>query len=130
MMKIVTLNMRTSQHSKRIPELRAVAQEQYIDVFSIQEHQLCYEETAAEVDYIDVSNNWMFACSCTEKNATFSGNPQVTIICCYSLTNANSEEIKQEFYDSLATVTKNVSTHNVTIVAGDRNTKLSLEHSV
>ena len=58
--------------------------------------------------------------------ATFSGNPHVTIIYYYSLTNANSEEIKQEFYDSLATIKKNIPTHNVSIIAGDMNAKLSL----
>ena len=62
--------------------------------------------------------------------ATFSRNPQRTLICFYSLTNANSEETKQEFYDSLATITRNVPTHNITIVAGDMNAKLSLEHSM
>ena len=56
-MKIVTLNMRTSQHGKRIPELRALAQEQNIYILCLQEHRLCLEETSAEVDYIDVSNN-------------------------------------------------------------------------
>ena len=62
--------------------------------------------------------------------ATVSGNPQVTIICCYSQTNANSKEIKQEFYDSLATITGNVLTHKITIISGDMNTKLGLEHSM
>ena len=37
-MKIVTLNMRTSQHGKRIPELGALPQEQNIDVIYIEEH--------------------------------------------------------------------------------------------
>ena len=62
--------------------------------------------------------------------ATFNGSLQVTIICCYNPTNANSEEIKQELYDSLATITSNLPTHNVTIVAGDMNAKSSLEHSL
>ena len=48
-MKIATLNMRTSQHGKRIPELGTLAQEQNIDVICIQGHQLCHKETAAEV---------------------------------------------------------------------------------
>ena len=155
--------MWTSQHGKRIPELRALAQEQNIDIICVQEHWLCQEETVAEVDNIDVGNNWTFACSSAEKNdantsrggigkllspsafqclsqvqkvnsrimtATFSGNPQVTIICCYSLTNADSEEVKQELYDSLETITRNDPTHNVTIVGGDMNAKLSLEHTM
>ena len=36
----------------------------------------------------------------------------------------------KEFFNSLATVTRNVLTHNVKIVAGDMNTKLGLEHSM
>ena len=62
--------------------------------------------------------------------ATFSGNLEVTIICCYSSTNASSEEITQEFCDSLATVTRNFPAHNVTLVAGDKNANLSLEYSM
>ena len=62
--------------------------------------------------------------------ATFSRNPQATIICCYNPTHAYSEEIKQDFYDSLATITRNIPTHNVTIVAQDMNAKLHLDHSM
>ena len=154
--------MRTCQHTKRIPELGALDQEKNVNIVCFQGHWLCHEETTEDVDYINIGNNWMFACSSTKKNdantsiggigmllspsafwilsqvqkvnsrimtATFSGNPQVTIIWCYSLKNANLEEIKQQFYDSLATITRNVPTQNVTIVAGDMNAKLSLEHS-
>ena len=68
--------------------------------------------------------------NCRIMMADFSGNPQATIICCYSPTNADSGEIKQEFYDSLATITRNIPTHNITKVAGDMNAKLHLEHSM
>ena len=67
--------MRTSQHGKRILELGASVQEQIIDVICIQEHQICHKETAAEVDYIDVCNNWMFTCSSSKNddNASIGG---------------------------------------------------------
>ena len=48
----------------------------------------------------------------------------------YMCPYGDSEAIKQEFSDSLATVTRNIPNHNVTIVAGDKNSKLRLEHSM
>ena len=45
--------------------------------------------------------------------ATFDGNPQTTIISCYSPTNISDETEVKKFYQELISVTKQVSKHNL-----------------
>ncbi|CAH3033812.1 unnamed protein product [Pocillopora meandrina] len=45
--------------------------------------------------------------------ATFNGNPQTTIISCYSPTNISDETEVKKFYQELISVTKQVSKHNL-----------------
>ena len=56
--------------------------------------------------------------------ATFSGNPERTIIITYSPTNVADEEVVNEFYDELDVVTKSVPSHNFLGVIGDFNARL------
>ena len=54
--------------------------------------------------------------------ATFSGNPETTIISCYSPTNVSEDSIAENFYSQLSI--KQIPKHNITIVCGDMNAKI------
>ena len=56
--------------------------------------------------------------------ATFNGNPQTTVICCYSPTNVSDEAEVEEFYADLSSVTRQVPKHNILIIGGDLNAHL------
>ena len=57
--------------------------------------------------------------------ATFDGNPQTTIISCYSPTNVSHEtEVKKFYEDLIISVTRQVPKHNTLIIAGDFNAHL------
>ena len=56
--------------------------------------------------------------------ASFSGNPQITVICCYSPTNVSDENEVVQFYDELASLTRDVPKHNILVVTGDMNAKV------
>jgi len=56
--------------------------------------------------------------------ATLNGNPQATLICCYSPTNCSDENDIESFYRELAYVTRQVPKHNVFMIAGDFNAHL------
>ena len=56
--------------------------------------------------------------------ATFNGNPQTTIISCYSPTNVSEEQNVLHFYNELASLVCAVPRHNVLIIAGDMNAQL------
>lgn len=56
--------------------------------------------------------------------ATFNGNPQTTIIFCYSPTNMSDETEVETFYEDLISVTRQVPKHNILIIAGDFNAHL------
>lgn len=56
--------------------------------------------------------------------ATFNGNPQTTIISCYSPTNASEPNAAEEFYSDLANLIKEVPKHNVILVGGDMNAQI------
>ena len=51
--------------------------------------------------------------------ATFNGNPQTTIISCYSPTNVSEEQDVLHFYNEFASLVRAVPRHNVLIIAGD-----------
>ena len=59
--------------------------------------------------------------------ATFNGNPQTTIISCYSPTNASEQSIAEEFYSELAKLIKEIPKHHVIIVGGDMNAQIGKE---
>ena len=61
---------------------------------------------------------------------SFSGNPQTTVICCYSPTNVSDEEEVVRFYDELASLTRAVPKHNILVVAVDLNAKVEKLHTV
>ena len=59
--------------------------------------------------------------------ATFNGNPQTTVICCYSPTNTAEEEEVEDFYGELTSLVRQVPKHNVLIIGGDFNAKVGKE---
>ena len=59
---------------------------------------------------------------------TFCGNPKTNIIVSYASTNVSDEEVKN-YYHQLAAATKSVPAHNVTIVAGNFNTRIGLDNA-
>ena len=52
----------------------------------------------------------------------FNGNPIMTVISCYSLTNVS------EFYNTMSSFTHYVLKHNVLIITGDFNAYLGIDH--
>ena len=56
--------------------------------------------------------------------ATFNGNPQTTVICCYSPTNTAEAE---DFYGELTSLVRQVPKHNILIIRGDFNAKVGKE---
>ncbi|XP_066922611.1 craniofacial development protein 2-like [Clytia hemisphaerica] len=59
--------------------------------------------------------------------ATFHGNPQTTIINCYSPTNVEDETVVENFYSELSSVARQVPKHNLLLIGGDFNAHLGQE---
>ena len=55
---------------------------------------------------------------------TFQGNPQTTIITCYSPKNVSDETETERFYSDLSSLTRQIQKHNVLIIIGDFNAQL------
>ena len=62
--------------------------------------------------------------------ATFHGNPETTLISCYSPTNIADEQKVINVYDDLSSLVRSVPKHNVLIVGGDLNAQIgqSIHH--
>ena len=60
--------------------------------------------------------------------ATFNGNPQTTIISCYSPTNVSDVTVAEDFYSDLANLIKEVPKHNMILVGGDMNAQVGEVH--
>ena len=56
--------------------------------------------------------------------ATFNGNPEPTVITCYSPTNITEEQEVIAFYDDLSSLVRSIPKHNVLIIAGDLNAQV------
>ena len=57
--------------------------------------------------------------------ATFKGNPNATIISCYSLTNVREETDLIAFYNEISTLVRNMPKNNVLVIGGDMNAQIS-----
>ena len=55
---------------------------------------------------------------------TFNGNPQTTVISCYSPTNVSQESDVEDFYKALSSLVRDVPRHNVLLIGGDMNAQL------
>ena len=62
--------------------------------------------------------------------ATFHGNPEPTLISCYSPTNIVDEQEVIDFYDHLSSLIRFVRKHNILIIGGDLNAQIeqSIHH--
>ena len=56
--------------------------------------------------------------------ATFHGDPDTTIISCYSPTNVSEELEVEQFYMELASLTRQIPKHNMLVIGGDFNAHL------
>ena len=54
----------------------------------------------------------------------FRGNPQTTIISCYSPTKVSNEIETEDFYTDLTAIMRQVPKHNLLLIAGDFNAHL------
>ena len=55
---------------------------------------------------------------------TFHGNPEATLISCYSPTNIADEHEVIDFYDDLSSLIRSVTKHNVLIVGEELNAQI------
>ena len=56
--------------------------------------------------------------------ANFKGNPQTTVISCYSPTNVHDEIEVEDFYNELAAVVRQLPKHTFIVIGGDFNAQL------
>ena len=56
--------------------------------------------------------------------ATFNGNPQTTVINCYSPTNVEEVSKVEDFYNELSSIIRQIPKHNLLLVGGDFNAHL------
>ena len=145
---ISTFNVRTLNTINQAPELIASAIEQNIDIICVQEHRFFHPEL--ELKHNDLGEGWTLISASawkTSKNATiggvgihekispriviasFNGNPQATVISCYSPTNTSLEEDVIDFYDELSALTNEIPKHNILIVGGDMNSQINAHYS-
>jgi len=121
-----TFNVRTLNRESQISELVAS-----VDVISLQEHRFFHEES---LKYLITTSCWKKNLSNSSVGgvglllsplassalisiekispritiATFNGNPFVTVISCYSLTNVSDENEVSDFYDDLSSPVRSV----------------------
>lgn len=154
---ISTFNVRTINHVSKKEELLHHALQYNIDVICLQEHRthhpevLMQEKTgayllvtaSAEKNTINatvrgvgflLSPRAQKACHNINKInerivvLTLLGNPQTTVICCYSPTNEERYTSDTEnFYKTLSTAVADVPAHNLLIIGGDFNAQLGPE---
>ena len=56
--------------------------------------------------------------------ATFSGNPKVTVISCYSPTNCSEETEVSTFYKQLFQLIKQITKYRILLIGADMNAKI------
>ncbi|XP_071958787.1 uncharacterized protein [Antedon mediterranea] len=61
--------------------------------------------------------------------ANFNGNPETTIISCYSPTNVADEDLVTQFYIELSSLVRDVPKHNLLLIGGDFNAQIGMENN-
>ena len=56
--------------------------------------------------------------------AIFNGNPNATIISCYSPANVCEETELITFYDDLSSLVRSIPKHNFLVIGGDMNAQI------
>ena len=151
---IGTLNVQTLNKDGKIPEVISSAEATKHDIICLQEHRHIHEDLVTKEQThgkwkLITCSAWKnsvnasiggigMLLSTTAYNAlgsvekisprimvaTFNGNPQTTVICCYSPTNVSEETETEKFYTDLSAVTRQVPKHNILIIGGDFNAHL------
>ena len=130
--------------NSKLQELTRLSEKFDIDITCLQEHKLYHSDD--NVKYNSLPNGWNLITSSPEKAsnnatirgirlvsepksislmvATFSGNPKVTAISCYSPTNCSEETEVSTFYDQLSQLIKQIPKHHILLIGGDMNAKI------
>ena len=144
--KISTFNTQTLQKIIKIPELITSAETTGQDIICIQEHRdIHYDILIKEKPYSNwkliTCSTWKNSVNASIGGisllvnsraysslsnietisprimvATFHGNPNTTIISCYSPTNVSEELEVEQFYMELASLTRHIPKHNMLVI--------------
>ena len=156
--KISTYNIRTAKDDWRVHELIHHMDKQNISIIGIQEHRRTHNEEVKfqKIDdhMLITTSAWrnkaqaatggvgILLSSAAEKvlsdiskisdrimKATFAGNPETTIIVAYSPTNVRGHEEEADlFYQDLRQAIDATPPHNLLMILGDMNAKISSAH--
>ena len=154
---ITSYNTRTLQKEFYMNELVNSIEKYNLSIVCIQEHRLYhvepikYHQLSSELTLLTSSatlnnsnasvggvgvilNNDSLNCLISAESVssrililTLAGNPETTIICCYSPHNQSAEEEVVGFYEELSEVVKQVPAHNVLFLCGDFNAQLGTD---
>ena len=152
--KIGSLNTQTLQKVYKIPELIASAELTGQDIICIQENRFIHEDTVIKEHTYDKWKLLTLSAWKNSINAAtggigmllssqayntiasvemisprimivhFQGNPQTSVISCYSPTNISDEQETEIFYTKLTCLTRQIPKHNVLIIGVDLNAHL------
>ena len=156
---IGTMNVQTLQKQGQIYELITSAMTTKQDIICIQEHRYIHDDIPIREqrfenwillicslwrNSINASNGGigMLVNQCTYNTissvemitprimvTSFQGNPQTTVISCYSPTMVSNETDAQRFYSDLSSLIRQVPKHNILIIGGDFNAHLGQNDS-
>lgn len=150
---VSTFNVQTLSTTAKKEELAHEAELYGVDVICLQEHRIVHSETLLQEKIqgytLITSSAWRNArnaanggvgllmspralksCIRVEKfsdrilKLSLTGNPEMTVICCYSPHNDLPESDVIGFYQDLSTVTAAIPAHNMLYIPGDFNAKL------
>ena len=158
-LNISTFNIRSGREDWKIQELSQLMDDHNISMIAIQEHRRIHEEKIKYEEINNhvlitssaVRNSAQAAiggvglllnkkassalCEVTSissriMQATFAGNPELTLISVYAPTNCKgNEESAEEFYSQLRDAIGQTPQHNLLLVLGDFNAKISSAHT-
>lgn len=156
---ISTFNPRTLASTAKKEELVHEAQHYSIDIICLQEHRNVHSQSLLQEKFkgytLITSSAWknnrnaatggvglllspraLKACCSIEKcsdrimKATLNGNPETTVVCCYSPHNEHPEEYVTHFYQELSTIINAIPAHNFLLICGDFNAQLGATDSL
>ena len=153
--QIATLNVRTIRQSHKRQELVHTFGRSRIDILGIQEHRIIHSDTVQYEAFQEGTNLITTSAWRNTQNAScggigallnnmafrslagvtsftqrilimnFAGNPATTVIVTYAPTEAADSEIAEEHYKNLLKAIKTVPAHNLLVIIGDFNARIS-----
>ena len=157
-LNISTFNIRSGREAWKIQELAQLMDQFGISIVAIQEHRRVHKEEIKyeHIDnhLLITSSAWRnqaqaavggvgfllnkkaesalcetISISGRILKATFSGNPECNLIAAYSPTNCKQySDDSDQFYDRLRTTIDQIPPHNLMVILGDMNAKISQAH--